>query len=136
MQKEYREEKAENLRPKELQSYEEKLNFLKTRFITHAKSLIDPEQAEVTFGGDIFVGTKSLLDKKKLIDSLGVNIDNQPNFQLKGQFEFDVYLVPQSSPPLYVLKRETEEEIEILAYEGALLEIFEEAENLKRIGKA
>jgi hypothetical protein len=66
---------------------------------------------------------------------LGVNIDKQPDFRLIGQFEFDVYLVPQSSPLLCLLKRELEEEIEILAYEGSLLEMFEEAENLKRIDK-
>jgi hypothetical protein len=37
MQKENREKKAENLQPKELRNYEEKLDFLKTRFVTHAK---------------------------------------------------------------------------------------------------
>lgn len=128
-------ENIENLQPRELQSYEEKLNFLKTRFITHTKPLKDPNHAEVVFGGDLFIGPNSLFDKKKLIDSLDINIDKQPNFRLVGQFEFDVYLVPQSSPSLYVLKREIEEEIEILAFEGALLEIFEEAESLKRIDK-
>lgn len=133
MQKENSEKGSENPQPKELQSYEEKLSFLKTRFITHEKPLIDPDHAKVVFDGDVYIGIKSSLDKKKLIDSLGVNIDEQPNFHLAGQFKFDAYLVPQSSPPLYILKRETGEEIEILAYEGALLEMLEEAEGLKRI---
>jgi hypothetical protein len=132
MEKENRKEK---LQSRELQSLEEKLDFLRTRFITRTMPLVDPEHAEVVFGGDLFIGTISPPDKEKLTNSLGINIDEQPNFGLAGQFEFDAWLVPESFPPLYLLKREIEGEIEILAFEETLLEIFEEAESLERVSK-
>lgn len=135
MGKNNREESKEKLQPRELQGFEEKLDFLRTRFITQTKPLVDPDHAEVIFGGDLFIGTINLSDKEKLMNSLGININKPPNFRLAGQFEFDAWLVPESFPPLYLLKRGVEGEIEILAFEETLLEIFEEAENLKRVDK-
>ncbi len=123
-----------------LETFEEKLNFLHTRFVTGEKPIkvtygvLEPgdEPAEISFGGDLFIGQLTEKEKEKIKIVLGVDLDESPDFRLRGKFEFDVWSVP-NEVNLCVLYRRIEEEDEVLVFEEANLELFEEIEGLKRV---
>lgn len=123
------------------ETFGEKLNFLhqafisETREIKPTKEVAEPgeEVAEETFGGDLFIGKLKDEVIAQIKEKLGVDITSNPDFRLEGQFNFEVWEAQGASSKLYLLRREVEGETEILAYEEALLELFELAEGLERV---
>jgi len=123
-----------------LETFEEKLDFLYTRFITGEKPIkvthdvleSGDDPAEVFFGGDLFIGQLTEREKGKIKEILGVDLDENPDFRLRGKFEFDVWNAP-NEVNLCVLYRQIEKEDEVLVFEEANLELFEEIEGLKRV---
>ena len=99
---------------------------------TREVALPGEEVAEVEFGGDLFVGEMTGEIKSKILGVLGVDFDSLAQFSLEGEFNFQVWQVPQSEPTLFLLKREIENETEIIAYEEEMLEIFAESEGLEK----
>lgn len=65
--------------------------------------------------------------------NLGVDLNAPPTYRTTGEILYDAWSIPQAVAPAYVLKREVEDEVDILALPEELLEMFPELGNLEEI---
>lgn len=130
---------AEHIRT--FETLPEKLDFIKTRFVDETlpiKATVEVAEngediAEVEFHGDLFDGEITEDISMQIKETLGVDLAEDGNFKLTGEFELVVYEIPKTQIPTYLLVREIEGQSEVLFYEEALLEMFEEIEGLQRV---
>ncbi len=128
--------KLEKQPQRDLETFEEKLDFLVTRFVTKTKPIKDIDEADVVFDGVLFSGILSEEIKRQVQAGLGVDIDSDPDFGLSGNdLTFNVWKVPTSDPTdsvIYVLRRDVEDETDLTVYESELLGLLEMTDNLER----
>ncbi len=129
-------QKLEKQPQRHLETFEEKLDFLVTRFVTKTGPIKDHAEADVLFEGDLFSGKLSEEIKKQVQDGLGVDIDSDPDFGLSGNdLTFNVWKVPTSDPTdsvIYVLRRDVGDETDLTVYGSELLELMEMTDSLER----
>lgn len=126
---------------KELKKLSQKLDFIDSILITGDREVKvtrevleeDDEKAEVELPNDLYVGELNDGVILKINEVLEVDLTENEDFRLTGQFEFNVYEISKTRTPTYLLVGETGRKTEILFLEEALLEIFEEAEGLQRV---
>lgn len=126
-------QRTEKQPQKDLETFEEKLDFLVTRFVTKTKPIKDIDEADVVFGGELFSGKLDDNTKQRVSSGLNIDLDSGSDFRLTGNFDFQVWLIPESDPSLYLLRQDIDDEVDLVLYEGNLLEMFELAEGLRRV---
>jgi hypothetical protein len=128
-----------------LETFTQRLWFLRDRFITQSKDIkatrdvaqSGEEAATVEFDQVVFIGELNSEVLRQIRETLRVNLTDKPEFKLRGQFEFAAWKVPDSTPPLFLLGRYVADakETEILAYEENMLDMFIEIEELEKISE-
>lgn len=134
-------EKSENLRS--LETLQEKLAFAVKFLLTDFQnpSILEfakPDEEPALFDWDCTLVRGEPLTPQmtaSIRTSLGVDLNAQPTHRSTGEIQYNAWSIPQAVAPSYVLIREVEGEVDILALPEELLEMFPELGELEKVNK-